>query len=87
MEKCQFAVLFLCFFTLNIEYGLALRCYGCHPLDNKVIFGNIPNDAPNCDNGLGKEFDCDGSCVKIVVQLSGKSNKFVLKKYLCCTKY
>ena len=79
MGKSQFALFFLCSFTLNIESGLALRCYGCQPPDEKVTSGKIPNDAPKCDNGVGVEFDCaNGSCAKVVMT-DGRSNKFVLK--------
>ena len=79
MGKSQCALFFLCSFTLNIESGLALRCYGCQPPDFKVRIGTIPNDAPNCDKGLGMKFDCkNGSCAKVVTDM-GNSNEFVLK--------
>ena len=79
--KSQFALLFLCAFTLNIESGFALRCYGCKDADALVLFGTLPKNAPTCGRSFGKEFDCEnGSCAK-VVDVEGNS-KFVKKGHL-----
>ena len=82
MGKSQFVLVVLCFLTLNIETGLALRCYGCvdPDLDNNT---GLPKDgAPKCsDEGYGKEFDCSGVCQKFV-KPNGKSEYFFKKVYI-----
>ena len=74
MGLSQFVLVALCSLTLNIETGLALRCYEC----TDPLWPNIehPNDTPKCsDDGYGKEFECvNGSCSKMV--LLGKSDYF-----------
>ena len=78
MGKSQFALFFLCSFTLNIECGFALRCYGCNdlPLSYLGSGDTIPNNAPKCGS-FGTEFDCvNGSCVKVLMT-DGKSGEYV----------
>ena len=68
MGKSQFALLLICSFTLKVKPGFALRCYGCTRPFGFESVGNattMANDAPPCTAGLGKEFDCTGSCTKV----------------------
>ena len=87
MEKSQFVLLLFCSFNLNIETGIALRCYGCD-YDLEMFKGNadisMAKDAPKCsDGGYGKEFDCSGSCVKAFIE--GMGGEFFLNpKYNVC---
>ena len=71
MGKSHLVLLLFCSLTLNINSGFALRCYGC--IDGSFTPANYPNigffkytakDPPKCSDGLGKEFDCSGSCIK-----------------------
>ena len=76
MGKSRLALLLLFSFTLNIDTGFALRCYGCADIAyDKDSSNTFPKDPPKCsDDGFGKEFDCpSGSewCAKNV--LNGKS--------------
>ena len=72
MGKSHLVLLLFCSLTLNINSGFALRCYGC--IDGPFTPANFPNiglvtytvkEPPKCSYGLGKEFDCLGSCVKV----------------------
>ena len=71
MGKSKLTLLLFLFLTLYINFGFALRCYGC--IDGSFTPANYPNlgffkytakDPPKCSDGLGKEFDCSGSCIK-----------------------
>eukprot|EP00093_Oithona_nana_P004538 04538.XXX_21854_21314_1 [CDS] Oithona nana genome sequencing. len=82
MGKSRLALLLLFSFTLNIDTGFALRCYGCADIAyDKDSSNTFPKDPPKCsDDGFGKEFDCpSGSewCAKNV--LNGKTLRFCNK--------
>ena len=52
-----------------------IRCYGC--IDPDPLFYDqrhiLPKDAPKCsDDGYGKEFDCSGDVLGMLVPLCGK---------------
>ena len=70
MEKSHFALLLLYSFSQNIYFGFALRCYGCNDgiifleVNTTLASQYIAKDAPKCSDGMGKEFDCSGSCAK-----------------------
>ena len=68
MGKSRLALLLLFSFTLNIDTGFALRCYGCEEGSrDELSYTVFPKNPPKCsDDGFGKEFDCSGFCAKFV---------------------
>ena len=81
MGKSQFVVVLLCSFALNINTGYALRCYGCSDGSKEDMAKlqaqfntTTPKDNPKCKDGIGKEFECSGSCINM--SFEGKSEFF-----------
>ena len=71
MGKTLFALLCLCSFTLNIDFGFAVRCYGCVDEVFKAVaqvMGTLPTNTKKCSeysDGLGQKYDCSsGTCAK-----------------------